>query len=77
MQALFLEGLVPAHWWVELGLVSLVGRAMPNGVFSGLLWTQEDLGCLMGGAVFPSGWLFGLRHPSTAVNRLLGGARSY
>ena len=27
--------LVLAHWWVELGLVPLVGRAMSRGVFIG------------------------------------------
>ena len=40
LQASWWEGLVPAHWWVELGLVPLVGRAM-SGVCllsSGLLW---------------------------------------
>ena len=26
---------MPAHWWVELGLVHLVGRAMSRGVFRG------------------------------------------
>jgi len=28
-----LGGLVPAYWWVELGLVPLVGRAISEGVF--------------------------------------------
>ena len=32
-------GLVPAHWWVELGLVPLVGRVVSRGVFIG--------GCLL------------------------------
>ena len=32
LQASWWEGLVPAHWWVELGLISLVGRAVSGGV---------------------------------------------
>ena len=31
----------------------------------------------MGGTVFPSGWLVGLRHPSTGAYRLLDGVRSW
>ena len=27
------EGLVPAHWWVNLALGPLVGKAMSRGVF--------------------------------------------
>ena len=30
----FWEGLVPAHWWMELGLVPLVGRVMLKSVSS-------------------------------------------
>ena len=26
---------MPAHWWVQLGLVPVVGRAMSSGVFRG------------------------------------------
>ena len=26
---------MPAHWWVELGLFPLVGRAVSHGVFWG------------------------------------------
>ena len=69
------RGLVHAHWWVELGAVPLVGRAMSGGVFSWQLCAQEDFKQLMSGAVFPPPWLFGLRHPSTVVYRLLGGIR--
>ena len=36
------EGLALAHWWVELCLVTLVGRAVSRGVFIGQLWAQED-----------------------------------
>ena len=36
------ERLVPAHWWVQLGLVPLGGRAMSRGVFSQQLCPQED-----------------------------------
>ena len=36
------EGLLPAHWWLEQGLLPLVGMAMSKGVFSGRLWAQED-----------------------------------
>ena len=35
VQASWQEGLVPAHWWVELGLGLLVGRAMSRGVSRG------------------------------------------
>ena len=35
VQASWWEGPVPAHWWVELGLVFLVGRAVSGGVFRG------------------------------------------
>ena len=35
MQTSFREGQVPAHWWVELGLGPLVGRAVSRGVFRG------------------------------------------
>ena len=33
---------VPAHWWMELSLVHLVGKAMSEHVFIGELLTQED-----------------------------------
>ena len=36
-------GLVPAYWWVELGLVPLVGKAISEGVFIiGQLFIQDD-----------------------------------
>ena len=35
MKASWWEGLVPAHWWVELGLTPLVGRTMSRAVFEG------------------------------------------
>lgn len=34
---------VPVQWWVELGLVHPVGKAMSEHVFIGELLTQEDL----------------------------------
>ena len=36
LQASWYEGLVPAHWWVELLLVPLVGRAIPRDMTRGL-----------------------------------------
>ena len=39
VQASWLEELVPAHWWVELGFVLLVGRAISRGMSRGL-WAQ-------------------------------------
>ena len=42
VQASWWEGVVPAHWWLELGLVPLAGRAVSRGLFSRLLWAQED-----------------------------------
>ena len=35
VQASWWEGLMPTHWWVELGLVSLVGRVVSRVVFIG------------------------------------------
>ena len=46
VQASVWEGLVPAHWWVELGLVPLMGRAMSRGVFSGDCELSATLGSL-------------------------------
>lgn len=37
------EGLIFAHWWVEMGFVPLVGRAVSGGVVSGQLCAQEDI----------------------------------
>ena len=36
MQVSWWEGLVPTLWWLELGLVPLVGRAVSRGVFLGV-----------------------------------------
>ena len=44
--ASWLEGLVPAHWWVKLGLVSLMGRAQSMGVFRGSCVFRITLGRL-------------------------------
>ena len=46
MQASWWEGLVPAHWWVELGFVPLMGRAMSGDVFIGQLFIQKTLNSL-------------------------------
>lgn len=40
------EGLVPAHWWVVLGLVSLVGMAISQGVFRCHYGLRMTLGSL-------------------------------
>ena len=37
---------MPAHWWVELGLVPLVDRAMSRGVFRGSCGLRKTLGSL-------------------------------
>ena len=42
VQASSWEGLVSAHWGVELGLVPLVGRAVSGGCLPGRFFTQED-----------------------------------
>ena len=42
VQASWWHGLVPAHSWVELGLVPLVGWTMSGGVFISYLFIQED-----------------------------------
>ena len=54
VQASWWEGLVPTPWWVELGLVCLVGRTMSRGVFRGgcELSTTLTACLLMIGAVF-------------------------
>ena len=43
VQASWWGGLVPAHGWVELGLVPLVGKAVSGGVFIRQLCAQEDI----------------------------------
>ena len=40
------EGLMPAHWWVELDLLPLVGRAMSQSMFAGSCWFRTTLGSL-------------------------------
>ena len=40
------EGLVPSCWWVELGLILLVGRAVSRGVFIGGCELSMTLGTL-------------------------------
>lgn len=61
---------MPALWWVELCLVSLVGKAMSRSGCE----TRMILGSLIGRAVFLSCFLFVLRLSSTGDFRLLGGA---
>lgn len=60
--------LVPVHWWVELGLVSLLGRAASRGMFRGKVTlgslTAYEWACVL------ICWLFGLRCPSTGACRL-------
>ena len=79
LQASWWEGLVPAHWWVQPGLVPLVGRVLSGVVLIRQLWAPENFI----NSLSADGWgcapvlLFGLRHPSTGACRLLGGARSW
>ena len=40
-----------AHWWVKLGLVLLVGRAVARGAFRGSRGLKMTLGSL-----FVAGW---------------------
>ena len=54
------------HWWVELGLVPLMRRAVLRKILSSLSTDVWD--CV------PPCWLFGLRLPSTGGHRLLDGA---
>ena len=51
VQAFWWEELVPAHWWVDLCHVPLVGRAMSRGVFIGGSWLRTTLDSLS-----PEGW---------------------
>ena len=77
LQGSWWEGLVPAHWCVEPGVIPQLGRAVSMGIF------RDDAGLRMGllslsvmhKSVFQPCWLFGLRHPSTGSCRMLGGAR--
>ena len=39
VQASWLEGLVPVHWWLELGFVLPGGRAISKGMSRGP-WAQ-------------------------------------
>ena len=61
------EPLVPVHWLVELGFIALLCRAMSSGMFRDICVLRTTLGSLslLGKAVFPPCWLFGLRYPST------------
>ena len=67
LQGSWWEGLVPAHWCVEPGVIPQLGRAVSMGIF------RDDAGLRMGllslsvmhRSVFQLCWLFGLRHPST------------
>jgi len=45
VQTFWWERLVPAHWWVNLDLNPLVGRAMSKSVFKGSFWLRETSGC--------------------------------
>ena len=73
-------GLVPAHWWVELGIVILVGRAMSRDVFiggCGLMKTLSSLSAVGRGCVPALLFVGCLRHPSTGAFGLSGRARSW
>ena len=68
------ERLVPAHWWVELALTPVVGRAVSWGMFRGGCALRTTLGSCSAdrwGCV-PTCWLSGLRHSSAGGCRLLG-----
>ena len=69
LQASWWEGLVPALWWVQLGLVPLVGRTVSRGMFIGSCGFRLTLYSLSadGGTVFPPYWWFGLRCLSTGA----------
>lgn len=60
------EGLLPANWWVELSLVTLVGRFIFIKILSSL--SVDGWSCV------PILLVFWLRHPRTGTYRLLGGA---
>ena len=74
VHAFWQEGLLPAHWWVEVSLVPLVGRAVSRGVFRcgcGFRTTLSSLSADAWGCVPPC-WLSGLRQPSIGACSLLG-----
>ena len=66
---------MPAHWWVELCLVSLVGTAVSRGVIRGFYGLRKTLSSLSayGWDLFLPCWLFGLRSHNTVAYRLLVG----
>ena len=65
--------LVLAHWWVELGLAPLVGRARCRCMCRDGCGLRIPLGNLsaMVGALSPLSFLFSLSSPSTGAYRLL------
>ena len=77
-EASWWEGPVSSYWWVELGFVPLVGRAMSRGVFVGGYCVRRTLDSLSADewVCVPPCWLFSLRSPSTRACRLLGGSKS-
>ena len=78
VQASLWEGLVPACWWVELGLIPLVDQAVSRGVFRGGCGFRMTLGSLSAdeGVCVPTRLVVVLRCPSLGYCRLLGRARS-
>ena len=63
------EGLMPAHWWLELCLFPLVVRAMSRGVFRGIFGLRTTLGSFSADGWFcVHTWFFDLRHQSTGAS---------
>lgn len=66
MQASWGAGPAPAHWWAELGLGSLVGRALFRGSSRSCWGFRKSLGSLSadGGASSPPRQSFGWKTPA-------------
>ena len=58
---------MPAHWWVELGLGLLLGRAVSRGMSRGGCELSKSLSTLStdGCGCVPTMYFVGLRHTST------------
>lgn len=79
VQASWWEGTLPAHWWVELYLSSLVDRQCPWAYLEVTVGSisLQAASLMMDRAVFPLCCFFVLRHFSSRAYRLLGRTKSW
>ena len=69
---------MPAHWWVELGLVPLVGKAVSRGMFRGVCELGATLSSLSvdGWGCVPTLLVVWPEVSQHGACRLVGGSRS-